>query len=161
MSLYQLIFDALVESWILRAGWENRWMGVSAWFSVVGWIPGRHSLDLQFKTVKIPSLLNWMENLLLNPMKQIHFKIPACPQVPLLRSCLPPGGPGMLLGGFLFLRRLLGSLLILCPWFLRELCLYNKSCLTWGRPSRFLFPSTQDVQPRPPAFNFALSCVIW
>ena len=110
MSLYQLIFDALVESWILCAGWENRWMGVSAWFSAVGWIPGEHSLDLQFKTVKIPSLLNWMENMLLNPMKQIHFKIPACPQVPLLKSCLPTGGPGMLPRGFLFLRRLLSVL---------------------------------------------------
>lgn len=93
MSLYQLIFDALVESWILHAGWENRWVGVSAWFSAVGWIPGGHSLDLQLKTVKISSLLNWMENLLLNPKKQIHFKIPAYPKIPLLRSCLPPMGP--------------------------------------------------------------------
>lgn len=161
MSLYQLIFDALVESWILRARWENRWVGVSAWFSAVGWIPGGHSLDLQFKTVKISSLLNWMENLLLNPMKQIHFKIPAYPQVPMMRSCLPPHGAleyfpeaFYFSGGF----SVLYWFSVLGFW---ENCLYNKSCLTWGRLNRFLFRPTQDVQPGPPAFNFALSCVIW
>lgn len=113
MSLYQLISDAVVESWILCAGWESRWVGVSVWFSVVVCIPSGHSLDIQSKTVKTPSVLNRMTYLLLNPMKQTHFKIPPCAQVPPLRTCLHHD-PEMLPRGFPFLRMLLSSLLTPC-----------------------------------------------
>lgn len=58
MRHHQLISDALVESWIPHAGWENRWVNVSLWVSGVGCIPGGHSWDTRSKTVKISCVLN-------------------------------------------------------------------------------------------------------
>lgn len=136
MSLYQLISEILVGSWILHAVWGNRWVGVCAWFSAVGCIPGRHSLATRSKTANISNLLDRMMYLLLNPMKQTRFNA-ACIQVLCLRNCFCPS-PGILPMGFPFLSRLLCSLWIPCPWLLRELCLYNNSVLSVGLEQVFV-----------------------
>lgn len=137
MRPYQLISDALVESWMLHAGWESRWVGVSLWFSAVSCVPGGHSLDTWLKTVNIRSLVSWMTSAPKSHETDLLWD--TCMHTGPAAAHLPPSQP------WEASQWLPGALLTPCSVFRKGLCLYNNSCLAWGDLRGSLFLITEDV----------------